>query len=668
MNATLEQIYARHDPKVLLEKVYVKAGAPIGNTNAAKGHWSVSHAMTGETFSHPMKFAQFKQAGNKDSDWEEYAAEQNSISRARAQEAMKRQWDSGEKIGGNGIANHLRSKGIAIPESISRGLDHDDTKVSKLSVEGRGMKRAEASKIHKFVSESMTASLATRIETLLARDSRPTYYAPDQPELHNAVRDRAQAIYQRAVDRSVDYAAAKAAKLVADRKIEAKKRAAAEEEIILLFLMLMEDASEEAYQTSEDELSGVLGEDPEVVQPAVLKEFVEQRRAVLSGFPIEMSQRLTRIVTDGIERGQTDREIRSKIAKEASAIKKGQGSVVSLTEAQCTYGASQCRLLQRAGFETCFWVTQGDEKVRQSHRECEEAGEVTIGHEFPNGLRFPGDPQGPAYEVCNCRCNLIGGRRKSGIQATAHDVSDENRDNAGKWTAGGNSQTETSEFKAWFGDSKVVNADGKPLVVYHGSRNANFNSFNNGKRGNWFGDGIYLTSDTEQASKYAAHGDFQKADGLSADTAEASGVLPVYVSLKKPLTLDSEPITKKDVSALEQSLAKNASPAMARQFKTWVKNEGSPTTFQTWNFLESHEFNGATLTGNWAKDIAMSAGFDGIIAKGGHDSAFDEIGHGADHIVAFHPTQIKSAIGNSGKFDPKDPRITSSSVIWRKQP
>jgi hypothetical protein len=272
----------------------------------------------------------------------------------------------------------------------------------------------------KFYTQTaeVAASLSTRIETLLARDNRPTYYAPDQPELHNAVRDRAQAIYQRAVDRSVDYAAAKAAQLVADRKAEAKKRAAAEEEIILLFLMLMADAGEEAFETSTVGLEGGLGEEPEVVPPAVVKTFIEQRRAVLSGFPVEMSQRLTRIVTDGIERGQTDREIRSTIAKEASAIKKGQGSVVSLTEAQCTYGSAEIRLLKRAGFETCYWVTEGDEKVRQSHRECEEAGEITIGHEFPNGLRFPGDPQGSAAEVCNCRCNLIGGRRKSGIQAS----------------------------------------------------------------------------------------------------------------------------------------------------------------------------------------------------------------------------------------------------------
>ena len=31
------------------------------------------------------------------------------------------------------------------------------------------------------------------------------------------------------------------------------------------------------------------------------------------------------------------------------------------------------------------------------------------------------------------------------------------------------SQTETFQFKNWFGDSKVVDENGNPLVVYHGS-------------------------------------------------------------------------------------------------------------------------------------------------------------------------------------------------------
>ena len=38
----------------------------------------------------------------------------------------------------------------------------------------------------------------------------------------------------------------------------------------------------------------------------------------------------------------------------------------------------------------------------------------------------------------------------------------------GKWTSG--DQTELPGFKSWFGESKIVEEHGKPLVVYHGTR------------------------------------------------------------------------------------------------------------------------------------------------------------------------------------------------------
>src|SRR5690606_38147343 len=43
-------------------------------------------------------------------------------------------------------------------------------------------------------------------------------------------------------------------------------------------------------------------------------------------------------------------------------------------------------------------------------------------------------------------------------------------------------QTETPEFRRWFGDSKVVDADGKPLVVYHGTGRS-FDAFDPSQRG-----------------------------------------------------------------------------------------------------------------------------------------------------------------------------------------
>ena len=51
---------------------------------------------------------------------------------------------------------------------------------------------------------------------------------------------------------------------------------------------------------------------------------------------------------------------------------------------------------------------------------------------------------------------------------------------------GGNAsrETETLQFKQWFADSKVVDENGKPLVVYHGT-NVDFYSFDT-ENGAWF--------------------------------------------------------------------------------------------------------------------------------------------------------------------------------------
>lgn len=78
-------------------------------------------------------------------------------------------------------------------------------------------------------------------------------------------------------------------------------------------------------------------------------------------------------------------------------------------------------------------------------------------------------------------------------------------------------QTESKEFKRWFGDwqnapakaSKVVNADGTPKVMYHGT-NAEFTVFDRaqGKKKvhlNVFGDGNYFTALREGASRYGAN-------------------------------------------------------------------------------------------------------------------------------------------------------------------
>lgn len=81
-------------------------------------------------------------------------------------------------------------------------------------------------------------------------------------------------------------------------------------------------------------------------------------------------------------------------------------------------------------------------------------------------------------------------------------------------------QTETPAFKAWFGDSKVVDANGKPLVVYHGTT-SDFGTFKNV-------DGLYgwFTSDANYASEYPTRD--------TGFTKTGTNVKPAYLSLNNP--------------------------------------------------------------------------------------------------------------------------------------
>lgn len=52
------------------------------------------------------------------------------------------------------------------------------------------------------------------------------------------------------------------------------------------------------------------------------------------------------------------------------------------------------------------WLAALDSRTRGSHRHLD--GEVVeLDAEFGNGLKYPGDPDGPASEVYNCRCTLV---------------------------------------------------------------------------------------------------------------------------------------------------------------------------------------------------------------------------------------------------------------------
>lgn len=171
-------------------------------------------------------------------------------------------------------------------------------------------------------------------------------------------------------------------------------------------------------------------------------------------------------------------------------------------------------------------------------------------------------------------------------------------------------QRETPEFKKWFGDSKVVDEKGNPLVVYHGTANT-FSEFKKStkKTKNSFdrdsSAGIYFSDSPDQSEYFARAKAAQKNTKLW-EMPSGQQIYPVYLSMENPLEYDFE-----------------------------------------------NKFKEPDVIINISKQ-AKKQGHDGVILKNVFDAP---IGKPATVYLVFKPTQIKSAIGNSGAFDPNNPNI-----------
>ena len=173
-------------------------------------------------------------------------------------------------------------------------------------------------------------------------------------------------------------------------------------------------------------------------------------------------------------------------------------------------------------------------------------------------------------------------------------------------------QTDAPEFKAWFKDSKVVDADGKPLVVYHGTYS--LPGFDGGE----FSFDAKGINDFGDADLGFFFGGPNVANAFAGNDTE-SGILPVYLSIQNPLSVRGAEYVR-----------------MLDEFKP----------------------------GDWRrmKRQALRDGHDGIVVMADEAARSSEYGDQfqSDNYIAFRPTQIKSAIGNSGAFDPTNPDITRS--------
>lgn len=170
-------------------------------------------------------------------------------------------------------------------------------------------------------------------------------------------------------------------------------------------------------------------------------------------------------------------------------------------------------------------------------------------------------------------------------------------------------------FWKWFGNSKVKDKSGNPIIVYHGTRRSGFSHFSDQKRGSQSGHRrndvqFHFTDHPERAEAYSqpyvpvTKEITHKVPGgevtTSRFTGETPGTYAVFLRIENPLYVNFDHKDYGDVFA--------------------------------------QEFKKAKRSGN-----------DGLIVNYVDDS-LDQV---STEFIVFSPEQIKSAMGNKGSYSPE---------------
>jgi len=173
-------------------------------------------------------------------------------------------------------------------------------------------------------------------------------------------------------------------------------------------------------------------------------------------------------------------------------------------------------------------------------------------------------------------------------------------------------------FRAWFKNSRVVNSKGEPLVVYHGMvGELEDGAFDVDRIGqNFAADerGFFFISDPKQAGDYAT----SDPQGMPR---EGGSVVPVYVSLQRPVVVDDPFLHAEGMAAIG-------------------------VVEDVISFWDNYQ----ALILEWVDEH----GADGVILV---DETYRPDGEPTKLVVAFEPWQIKS-IYNRGEWSEKSPHIS----------
>ena len=148
-----------------------------------------------------------------------------------------------------------------------------------------------------------------------------------------------------------------------------------------------------------------------MVEQPDLMPYYPPKRALKRGIDLEYGKKqITASVTSSILQGKSIKRMANDLQKRITTMSRDSAirtARTAITGAQNAGRMDSYAAAEKMGIKLKKeWVATLDARTRHSHAML-DGEQVAQDKKFSNGCRFPGDPQGPPWEIYNCRCTLI---------------------------------------------------------------------------------------------------------------------------------------------------------------------------------------------------------------------------------------------------------------------
>ena len=201
-----------------------------------------------------------------------------------------------------------------------------------------------------------------------------------------------------------------------------------------------------------------------MVEQPDLMPYYPPKRALKRGIDLAYGKKqITASVTSSILQGKSIKNMADDLQKRITTMSRDSAirtARTAVTGAQNAGRMDSYAAAEKMGIKLKKeWLATLDARTRHSHAML-DGEQVAQDKKFSNGCRFPGDPQGPSWEIYNCRCTMI-----AAVEGVDTSTAQRRVRNPSTGQAEVISNMSYAEWAGWKKDTKQVASAAKSDII-----------------------------------------------------------------------------------------------------------------------------------------------------------------------------------------------------------